>query len=119
MTLNHRDNEFYLFSCHQSHRTATRGLVYFYSSSSLHYPVVLLSLGVLLGPMGYPAVLSPKGIKMGHLNMDFLFHICCLYVNLDSKRLGDPSRILEDQIYINFSQKHSNIGLEAYCNVIT
>ena len=40
-------------------------------------------------------------------------------VNLDSKRLGLPLRMLEYQIYINYSQKYdSNIGLEAYHNVI-
>ena len=39
-------------------------------------------------------------------------------MNLDSKRIGLPLRILEDQIYIDYSQKHSNIGLEAYHNVI-
>ena len=40
-------------------------------------------------------------------------------VNLDSKMLGLPLRMLEDQIYISYSQKHdSNIGLEAHHNVI-
>ena len=70
--------------------------------------------------MGYPTVFNPIGVKMGHIDLNFLFHAHCLYmyVNLDSKRLGVPLRMLEDQIYINHTQKHSNIVLEAYCNVI-
>ena len=37
---------------------------------------------------------------------------------LDSERFGLQLRMLEDQIYIDYSQKHSNIGLQAYHNVI-
>ena len=107
MTLNHRDNEFYLFSCHQSHRTATPDLVFL--PRLIITPLYLLALGVIR-VHGLPHYVQSKGGK----NRPYKYN-----VNLDSKRLGLPLRALEDQIYINYSQKRdSNIGLEAYHNVI-
>ena len=72
-------------------------------------PLILLSLGVRRGH-GLPHCVESKRAKNGPYKYN---------VNLDSKRLQLPLRMLEDQIYINYSQKHdSNIGLEAYHNVI-
>ena len=71
--------------------------------------LILLSFWVIRGH-GLPhCVQSSKG-----KNAPYKYN-----VNLDSKRLGLPLRTLEDQIYFNYSLKHdSNIGLEAYHNVI-
>ena len=108
MTLNHWDNEFYLFSCYQSHRTATPDLVYFYPG--YHYPVDFAFFGGNKGPWVTPLCSIQSKGKIGLYKYN---------VNLDSKRLGLPLRTLEGQIYIKYSQKHdSNIGLEAYHNVI-
>ena len=109
MTLNHWDNEFYLFSCHQSHRTAPPYLVYFYPGSSLSHWFCFL-WGVIRGH-GSPHCVQFKGDKNGPYKYN---------VNLDFKRLGLPLRTLKDRIYIKYFQKHdSNIGLEAYHNVIS
>ena len=82
-----------------------------YTGSSLILPrliitsLILLSLGVIRGH-GLPHCVQSKGGK----NAPYKYN-----VNLDSKRLGLPLRTFEDQIYINYSQKHdSNIDLEAY-----
>ena len=108
MTLNHWDNEFYLFPCHQSHRIAPPDLVYFYPGSSLSHWFCFL-WRILRGHR-LPHCVQSKGGKNGPYKYN---------VNLDSKRLGLPLRTLEDRIYINHSQKHdSHIGLEADHNVI-
>ena len=66
--------------------------------------LILLSLRVIRGH-GLPHCARSKGGKNGPYKYN---------VNLDSKGLGIPLRTLEDQIYINDSQKnYSNIGLEA------
>ena len=71
--------------------------------------LILLSLGVIRDHE-LPHCVQSKGGKNGPYKYN---------VNLDSKRLGLRLRTLEYQIYINYSQKHdSNIGLEAYHNVI-
>ena len=71
--------------------------------------LILLSLGVIRGH-GLPHCAQSKVGENGPYKYN---------INLDSKRLGLPLRTLEDQISINYFQKHdSNIGLEAYHNVI-
>ena len=72
-------------------------------------PLILLSLGVIRGH-GLPHCVQFKVGKNGSYKYN---------VNLASKGLGLSLRTLEDQIYINYSQKHdSNIGLETYQNAI-
>ena len=75
-----------------------------------HYPVDFAFFGGNKGPWVTPLCSIQSKGKIGLYKYN---------VNLDSKRLGLPLRTLEGQLYINYSQKHdSNIGLEAYHNVI-
>ena len=71
-----------------------------------HYPVDFAFFGGNKGPWVTPLCSIQSKGKIGLYKYN---------VNLDSKRLGLPLRTFEDQIYINYSQKHdSNIDLEAY-----
>ena len=102
MTLNHWDNDFCLFSCRQSHRTATPDL-FIVLTPAHHYPVGFVSFVGNKGPW------LNITIKMGHINVCFLSYTSHLLIYVN------PLRMLEDQIYINNSQNcYSNIGLEAY-----
>ena len=91
-----------------------------YASFSLFLHQSNNTLSVFLSSRGirghkaeyYPNVFNPNGVKMGQITMNFHFHNCCfkIYINLDSKRLGLLVKMFENQVYIDYSQKHlSNI----------
>ena len=96
-----------IFMPSESHNCYTR--LSLFLSRLIITPLILLSLGVIRRH-GLPHCVESKGAKIGPYKYN---------ANLDLKRLGLPLRTAEDEICINYSQKHdSNIGLEAYHNVI-
>ena len=91
----------------ESHNCYTRFSLFL--SRLIITPLILLSVGVIRGHW-LPHCVESKGGKIGSYKYN---------ANLDLKRFGLPLRTSEDEIYINYSQKNdSNIGLEAYHNVI-
>ena len=92
-----------------SHETVMPALVCFLPQLIIT-PSIFLSLGVLRGHAStLPHFVQSKWSKNGPYKYEFSLSVVA------SKSM----RMFEDQIYINCSEKHpSNIGLEAYHNVV-